>query len=57
MKYYYDEEREEVIRPRKAVPKEKKPKADHKHDYVLLNKSDIHRMFDTYSCVFCGREK
>lgn len=61
----YDEEREEVIRKfKKAEPKIKKPKADHKHEYekvleeqpagfYIINKNPNY----VIKCKICGRIK
>ena len=62
--YKYDEEREEVIRPRKIQQKEKKPKADHKHEYEKIKEErkglwlDERYQYRTYEkCTICGRIK
>jgi hypothetical protein len=54
----YNYEEDEIIRPRKkAQPKAKKPKADHKHEYAILKVSEIHNVFNKYACIRCGKEK
>lgn len=57
----YEEERDEIIRPRKTQPKERKPKADHKHEY-----EEISEKFQFWNniqykkylkCKVCGKLK
>lgn len=59
MKYGYDEERDEVIRPRKRVQKTSVKKSDHKHIYTQtkekwMESSNIVVLKET--CTICGRE-
>lgn len=59
MKYSYDEERDEVIKPRKSTPKPKKSKSDHKHIYTQnrekwMETSNLVVLKEV--CTICGRE-
>ena len=58
MKYNYNED-EEIIRPRKSIPKVKKSKSDHKHIYTKtqekwMEASNVIVLKE--KCVICGRE-
>ena len=63
--YKYNEEREEIIRPRKSQQKERKPKSDHKHEYekCMEKREGIWIVSEKYAyktyfkCKVCGRVK
>lgn len=54
----YSYEEDDIIRPRKkAQPKAKQPKANHKHEYSIIQVSEIHSVFNKHACIICGKEK
>lgn len=56
MKYYIEDERNEVIRPIKKIEKQKVKKADHKHDYVEIHEMVWKGIIKTIKeCSICGR--